>query len=459
MKRFAVVVVTVVAVLATVTGAQAADPGENPVRTERAGQGAGADRARTEDRHEDRHDGQHRRSGEQGRSGDHRADRPPVDDPTPEPAETTGLRLNDIQARGTHNSTHLDPKGVVTDGDPFNWGYSHRTLTGQLEEQGVRQVEIDVHYNWAKDDFDVYHVWFGDDRTTCDTLAGCLGEIRDWSDDHPSSAPLMLLIEPKDAGAPYSLASGSTDPESHLPEDGDPFTRPLDEAAYDRLDELLLASFGGSMADGGRVVTPDDVNADGTDLRTTITGTGWPLLDDVRGHVLFVLDGDDHAVPYSGGYTSLDGRTMFVQAPADAPVAAFVSRDGTRVNGETKYERMARLVADGFMIRDLTSPDQFEVAKAAGAHFLSTDFPDRLTLSKDPDAPSRCNPVTISTSARTCTDTDIEQHPAHDYPVPADPGDGYDQVAADEVDRSVVGSVESVTALAEAPPGSRLPIG
>ena len=103
--------------------------------------------------------------------------------------EEPPLRLNHLQSRGTHNSTHLDPGWKVTDGDPFGWGYSHRTLTGQLEEQGVRQVEIDVHWNWAKDDFDVYHVWFGDDRTTCDTLTGCLAELKAWSDDTPTTPP------------------------------------------------------------------------------------------------------------------------------------------------------------------------------------------------------------------------------------------------------------------------------
>lgn len=375
----------------------------------------------------------------------------PEDPGTPgddeEPAD--GLRLNHLQARGTHNSTHLDPKGVVTDDAPFGWGYSHRTLEGQLEEQGVRQVEIDVHYNWAKDDFDVYHVWFGDDRATCDTLSGCLGELRRWSDAHPHSAPLMVMIEPKDAGLPYSATEGSTDPEDHLPEDGDPFTRPFDDHAYDRLDEVLAASFDGSVADGGRVLTPDDATAAGMTLRETITTLGWPLLDVVRGRVMFVLDGPDHAEPYSDGYTTLADRVMFVQAGEHDPVAAFVSRFAQ--GGEGKYERISRLVAAGFMVRDLT--EDFGTAKAAGVHFISTDHPEQLHLSDD--GPARCNPVT--TTASTCQDAQIETHVGHGYPVPEDPADGYDQVAADKVDRLVVGSVESAAALAGAPPGERTP--
>ena len=374
----------------------------------------------------------------------------PDDDGGDDDPVADGPRLNDVQARGTHNSTHLDPKGVITDGAPFNWGYSHRTLTAQLEEQGVRQVEIDIHYNWAKDDFDVYHVWFGDDRVTCDTLSGCLGELRAWSDGHPDSVPLMVLIEPKDGGAPYSLAEGSTDPEAHLPEDGDPFTRPFDAAAYDRLDEVLLEAFDGPMSDGGRVVTPDDVTAPGLDLRTTITTTGWPLLDEVRGHVLYVVDGPDHAAPYSNQWTSLAGRAMFVQAADDAPVAAFVGRDGARLEGETKYDRMARLVAQGFMVRDLTSPGDFAAALAAGAHYLSTDYPEQLEFD-DPDSPVRCNPVVIAVTGRSCTATALETHVAHGYPVPPDPEDTEQQVVADKVDRLVIGSVESAEALLPTP--------
>ena len=333
--------------------------------------------------------------------------------------EPAPLRMNHVQSRGTHNSTHRDPKGVVTDRPEIGWGYSHRTLTAQLEEQGVRQIELDVHWNPSAGRFDVYHVWLADDRATCDELRACLGEVDRWLADHPSSGPVMVMIEPKDADL----------------EDGDPFTQPLDDEAYDRLDEVLRASV-------QRVVTPDSVTTAGKTLRSSIVEDGWPLLDAVRGSVVYVLDGDDHAARYSDGWTSLAGRAMFVQAPDPAsPVAAFVSRSG---EGD-KYERMRTLVAQGFMVRDLT--EDFEAAKAAGAHFISTDFPESLELSGDPGAPSRCNPV--SSAGVPCTDRAVESHDPHGYPVPAEPSDEYDQVVVDKVDRIVIGSVESATGLVQ----------
>jgi hypothetical protein len=365
------------------------------------------------------------------------AGKPVDEEPDPDPDEPAALRLNHLQSRGTHNSTHRDPKGVITDRETFGWAYSHRTLTAQLEEQAVRQVELDVHWNWAKDDFDVYHVWFGDDRSTCDTLTACLDELRAWSDDHSGHAPLMVLVEPKDGMPP-----------SDLPEDGDPFTKRFDAAGYARLDEVVRASW------PDRVVMPDAVTTPGKTLRASVTEDGWPLLDDVRQHAMFVVDGDADGAAYSDGWTSLAGRPMFVQAPDDAPVAAFVGRDGERLPGEGKYDRMRRVVAAGFLVRDLAGPSGFVAAEAGGAHFISTDFPDELALSGDPAAPSRCNPVTAPAG---CTDAAVETHEPHGYEVPPDPRDSHDQVVADKVDRLVVGSAESAVAAATAEPGTRTP--
>jgi hypothetical protein len=343
------------------------------------------------------------------------------------------LRLNHLQARGTHNSYHRDPGHPV--GGAVGWDYSHAVLGRQLEEQGVRQVELDVHYNWARQDFEVYHAWLGDDRTTCELLRDCLAEIREWSDARRRHHPIMVMIEPKDGGPPRNLA---------LPEDGDPFTGPIREAEYELLDRILLEAFDGPSSAGGRVLTPDDVTTPGRTLRDSILGHGWPLLDDVRQHVLYVIDNDAHGRDYSAGWSTLAGRAAFVQAGADDPVAAFVRRSGSERPG-TKEQRMAALVAEGFMVRDYVSPSGFEASKRAGAHFISSDEPDRLHLSDHPRAPSRCNPVSAPAG---CADTDIENHKAKPaYAPPDEPSDDTDQVVADKADRLVIGSLESVLAL------------
>jgi hypothetical protein len=131
---------------------------------------------------------------------------------------------------------------------------------------------------------------------------------------------------------------------------------------------------------------------------------------------------------------------MFVQADEAADVAAFVSRSGA--GPEPKYERMARLVRQGFMVRDLVSGDGAE-ALAAGAHYLSTDHPDQLALGTPDGVPARCNPVT--TAGRPCDAASIETHAHVDgyAPPPDTTSDSPDRVLADKADRLVVRSGEA----------------
>lgn len=169
-----------------------------------------------------------------------------------------------------------------------------------------------MHYNWARDQFEVYHAWLGDDRTNCRKLADCLEEIRWWSDLRPHH-PIMILIEPKDGGPPRNEA---------LPEDADPFTHPIGENEYRELDRVLLEAFDGPVSEGGRVLTPDDVTLDGHTLRDSNLTAGWPTIDELRGHVVYSIDGrcsvderpeaNEHAYDDSRGWQRLVGRAGFV---------------------------------------------------------------------------------------------------------------------------------------------------
>jgi hypothetical protein len=273
--------------------------------------------------------------------------------------------------------------------------------------------------------FEVYHVWFGDDRASCDLLETCLRQVRSWSDAHPRHLPILVMIEPKDAQL----------------EDEDPFTSPLGLPEMAKLDVELRNVW------GDRSLTPDDIKLPGLTLRQSILSAGWPDLDDTRQQVMFLLDGDEHATVYSDGGRSLAGRMMFVQPQEDADVAAFVARSGS---GD-KYQRMARVVRDGFMVRDLiggATPEdrQAEAAKAlaAGAHYISTDHPTELRLSDTPGIPARCNPVSAPTSCFDgAIETDEDGHLADGREATAD---GYDRVATDKVDRLVVNTAESAVA-------------
>ena len=105
------------------------------------------------------------------------------------------LRMNHVQAVGTHNSYHVDPANGVPP-----WSYTHRPLDEQLEEQGVRQFELDLYYYGFEtpSHFEVFHLPSADDETTCRMFVDCLRRLADWSDAHPAHHPIVILLEPKD---------------------------------------------------------------------------------------------------------------------------------------------------------------------------------------------------------------------------------------------------------------------
>ncbi|MFT5355218.1 MAG: hypothetical protein ACI9KE_002434, partial [Polyangiales bacterium] len=92
------------------------------------------------------------------------------------------LRLNHLQMEGTHNSYHRRPRSVYGDMIPSPFDYEFDPLDVQLEEQGVRKFEIDVHYDVARGRWNVLHIALIDPDTSCETFQECMSVIRTWSD-------------------------------------------------------------------------------------------------------------------------------------------------------------------------------------------------------------------------------------------------------------------------------------
>ena len=81
--------------------------------------------------------------------------------PMPEYPLDDVLTFSDVQAKGTHNSYHIEPETVFD----ASHRYTHLPLNEQLETQGVRQFELDIHYH-TEDGFQVFHLP-GLDAETC----------------------------------------------------------------------------------------------------------------------------------------------------------------------------------------------------------------------------------------------------------------------------------------------------
>lgn len=298
---------------------------------------------------------------------------PPDLGPDPAPA----LRLNHVQAKGTHNSYHLRPTPVL---HPSH-DYQHAPLAEQLGAQGVRQFELDVH---ARIDggFDVLHLPFIDAETSCLALEDCLQHMLGWSNAHPGHLPVVVWFEPKDEGA--GAASG------YKPNDGT---------------QLELEAAVRSVLPAHRIITPDEVRGDSATLCEAVLTRGWPSLHRLRGRFLFaILDEGSYRDAYVAGAPTLEGRLFF--ADAGDPQAAYAAV--FKINNGGSDEARAR-VAEGFLVTSNVdsadgTPEENAASRAAalanGVQFLSSDHPapdtpeDMDWLDIPGGTPARCNPVT-----------------------------------------------------------------
>ncbi len=309
----------------------------------------------------------------------------PTDEPSFEYPLDHVLRIDHLQAVGTHNSYHLAPDNDTVE----EWQYSHEELAVQLGPQGVRQFELDVWWGEETGAFEVKHVLLLDEGTTCELLADCLAELRAWSDAHPAHHPLFVLIEPKDGfdvdRADFVVAE---------------LERTLEEAW---------------PAD--RLVTPADVQGDHPTLREAVASDGWPTLGEGRGRLVVQLhDGGSLADFYSEDATDLRHRLMFTNVAPEHDLAAFVAMNDPVAD----FERIADAVTAGVIVRtradagraDFEDGDtsRRDSALESGAHLLSTDHPvpdpeTGYSVSIPGGAPSGCN---ASTAPPECSSEAIE---------------------------------------------------
>ncbi len=346
--------------------------------------------------------------------------------PEPEP-----ILMNQVQYLGTHNSYHIQLRAdlfeillaFIPDIAP-TLEYTHVPLTEQFQEQGIRQIELDVFYDpegghysehQALTLFDedpasgipeldvpgykVLHVQEIDYETTCFTLVSCLEELKLWSDANPNHLPIMVLIEAKDEEIADPLSLGFAVP------------LPIDTAALDALDAEIRTVFSSAQ-----LIVPDDVRADAPTLESAVLDGGWPALSDARGKIMFGLDnGGEIKASYIAGHSSLAGRVMFTDSDPGTPEAAFMKQN----NPLAEPGKIEELVNMGYLVRTRADADtvqartndttQREAALASGAHFISTDYPvpnlefSDYQVSIPGGGIARCNPV----NGGDCTSDDL----------------------------------------------------
>mgnify|MGYP001943062595 CR=1 FL=1 len=279
------------------------------------------------------------------------------------------LRVNHLQALGTHNSYHLASEINI-----LPWRYSHLALDEQLDRQGVRQFELDI-YDQA-DALSVYHVERLDQESNCADLNICLSLMKAWSDAHLDHHPLLVLLELKssDRSAPDVIEA---------------------------IENVVRQTWGQD-----RVLKPSDVQRDYPTLREGLAAEGWPTLGESRGKVILVLhtSGETREVLVNGE-NGLQNRLLFPDAYGDleADYAAYHS-----INDPIQsYDLIEQVVRAGHLVRTRADVDseqtvsldytRAEQALLSGAHWISTDYPrpaspDEYGFVIPQGTPSRCHP-------------------------------------------------------------------
>lgn len=310
------------------------------------------------------------------------------------------LRLHQIQLIGTHNSYHIEPAQGLK---PFiraagisllqSIEYSHRPLTEQLSQLGVRQLELDIYADphgglFAKPlgrtltlasggdagpdpnnngvleqpGFKILHAPGFDFATNSPTLETALKEIQAWSKSAPNHLPVMVLLELKE----YAPGPSGVQPVAFTPE------------LLHQLHTLIESSVPREQC-----LIPADLLEPGDNcIRDAVLARGWPLLTNVRGRLLFCLDNEGSWTRrWLQAMETVAAPRVFVSVPPEHPQAAWMKCN----DPEHQFNEIQSLVRRNFLVRTRADADtrqsrsgetqRREQAFASGAQYISTDFP------------------------------------------------------------------------------------
>lgn len=336
-------------------------------------------------------------------------------------SQARDLKMNDLQAVGSHNSYKLAIPPVELElirqynpDSAASLDYSHLTLPIQLD-LGMRQIELDIVFDpqggrfadpllprqtattygaqpydsrdMHRPGFKVLHSQDLDVRSSCPTWVQCLEIIKSWSDQHPRHVPILIMFNAKEGGSAFPGVTPALD---------------FSVAAYRALDAEILSVFPRQ-----RIITPDEVRGNFPTLREAVLAGNWPDLDAARGRVFFALDeGPEKVRRYMDGNTSLQGLPIFVNSISEQEDhAAYFTIN----NPVADQERIRAAVKSGFIVRTRAdantsearqnSTSRREAAFESGAQYISTDYyVPRLewngySVKLPGDSPARCNPL------------------------------------------------------------------
>lgn len=272
-----------------------------------------------------------------------------------------GVRMNQVQVVGTHNSYHIAPSpeliksAMMFDKGAAGWDYTHPPLSVQLDH-GVRSFEIDL--NHVEGVIRIFHVPHLDEGTTCPTFKECLEQALAWSLANPGHLPISFLLEIKEDYAKWHKNMFE-----------------WDLASLDQMDAEIR-----SVIPDEKLITPDTVRGSHATLEEAVLAGNWPLLEEARGKFFFALHEQGRLRDiYLEHRPSAEGRACFPRSEPGHPYSAFIVADNPDRPEIPEWTRLGyyiRTRADGGLVRDAErAVARRDRAIASGAHIISTDYP------------------------------------------------------------------------------------
>lgn len=321
-----------------------------------------------------------------------------------------GVRLNEVQFIGTHNSYHVAPDQAVFDlmlatgyRESDEWtaerlvpalSFTHPPLQTQLD-RGLRLFELDVHHDpngglftdpgflralapavaaktapvdpngeLARPGFKVFHTVDTDVRSTCLRFVLCLQEIRAWSIANPGHLPIFIQIEIKEGRKP-ALS------DAYMPAP----TVPFDRDAWARLHAEIRSVF--SDKD---MFSPAELRGEFASVNAAVRARGWPAADALAGQVIFMLLDDSMQQRAYAEFTADVGAALL-----HLSIAPNDPSTGWLIRPNPYSSEIPALVASNFLVytradANSTEPRRADLSRAraaiaSGAQLISTDHP------------------------------------------------------------------------------------
>ena len=313
--------------------------------------------------------------------------------------ETDHLRLNDVRILASHNSYKKKPDPKVLkflsnvknkigpENDPIQLEYGHELLSTQLSDFNIRGFELDVYYDplggkfskrkinsfvcglrtktnevgLKSPGFKILHIADIDYETNYVTLESALAELGSWSQNNPMHCPIFVNIEVK-ATSPGDLSK-------ILRNLGFKRATKFTENTFHLLDSIIESNFSTDQ-----LYTPVDMKKKNTSLRARINNEGWPLYDDCRGKIFFVLEGDNIDL-----YKNKGERPLFVYGEKEDDNVIFLLRNDP-INNENEIKALTaqyivRTRSDaGTLEARKNDYTRFFAALTSNAQIISTDY-------------------------------------------------------------------------------------